>query len=361
MRRVQGMKRAAAIALMMAGCLWAGGSAMAQESMAGGGAAETETWTAEPEEETQQETQRETAAPLAEDFKEWYEANPDTIGWLRIDGTVMDYPVVQSDNEFYLHHDFYGRDDINGTLFIDEMNGVLPRDKIVLIYGHHMRDGSMFGSLMQYESFDYTCRHPLISFRTIYDEEEVFYTPAAGFNASMTLGADGFFDLLWPFYDDEYPIRNGETWVYEETEAVTEAAAEESESEPESGTETESAAEPESGTEAESAAGPESGAEAESAAEPESGTETETEPPTEDPAFHARKMAAKHSRYVEVLQEMSIWKSPAGLTADDDLLILVTCSYYHENGRFLLVCRKLREDETPEGITQLFAQSGGIM
>ena len=69
-----------------------------------------------------------------------------TIGWLRVEGTNIDYPVVQyKDNEYYLSHDFNNNYNSAGWIFMDYHNKL--NDQNIVIYGHHRRDGSMFGSI----------------------------------------------------------------------------------------------------------------------------------------------------------------------------------------------------------------------
>ena len=72
--------------------------------------------------------------------------NPDTIGWIKIDGTKIDYPVVKyTDNEYYLKHDFKKKSNSAGWIFMDYKNNF--NDQNIILYGHNRRDGSMFGSL----------------------------------------------------------------------------------------------------------------------------------------------------------------------------------------------------------------------
>ena len=81
-----------------------------------------------------------------------YEENHDLVGWLSIEGMKIDYPVMQcGDNDYYLNHDFYGEEDKYGCLFVKDIADVnTPADNFV-IYGHNMKDGSMFGDLDLYK------------------------------------------------------------------------------------------------------------------------------------------------------------------------------------------------------------------
>ena len=99
-------------------------------------------------------------------YRSLYEQNPDLIGWLRIDGTGIDLPVVQTpgDNEYYLRRGFDRFYAVGGTLFLDERCSVepdAPTDNW-LIYGHNMRDGSMFGQLVRYRDEAFCQAHPTL-------------------------------------------------------------------------------------------------------------------------------------------------------------------------------------------------------
>lgn len=98
-----------------------------------------------------------------------YEQNSDFFGWIRIPDTKIDYPVMYTprDNEYYLHRDFYGDYSESGMIFID---GACPeKGSYYLMYGHHMRNGSMFGELPNYQSYDFYEKHKIINFDTRYE------------------------------------------------------------------------------------------------------------------------------------------------------------------------------------------------
>lgn len=106
-------------------------------------------------------------------YRALYRQNPDMIGWLRIDGTDIDLPVVQTpgDNEYYLRRGFDGLYSTGGTLFLDERCSVDAGNPTAnwLIYGHNMADGSMFGELTRYREEDFYKEHPTFTFDTIYE------------------------------------------------------------------------------------------------------------------------------------------------------------------------------------------------
>ncbi len=104
------------------------------------------------------------------------EINPDYVAWIRIQATVVDYPVVQRDNSYYLTHNFLQEKNKHGAIFLDE--NCTPEDDFLLIHGHHMKDGSMFGSLKAYKKKDYRQEHLRLSMEWETVEEQ--YTIFAG-------------------------------------------------------------------------------------------------------------------------------------------------------------------------------------
>ncbi len=104
-------------------------------------------------------------------FADIYEKNHDMIGWLTIENTDINYPVMQieADNSYYLNHSFDKSKDKNGTLFVDGRNDVINRDDNIIIYGHNMRSGAMFGQLKNFLDEDYAWTHRFIEFDTIYE------------------------------------------------------------------------------------------------------------------------------------------------------------------------------------------------
>lgn len=109
---------------------------------------------------------------VQERFQELLQINEEIVGWLTIDQTLIDYPVVQSnDNEFYLDHDVTRKPNNNGSIFMDYRNDInnFPQQHIVL-YGHNMKNKSMFASLLHYESSWYLQQHPIIQFDTLYEK-----------------------------------------------------------------------------------------------------------------------------------------------------------------------------------------------
>ena len=97
--------------------------------------------------------------------------NKDLIGWLKIADINIDYPVMQTnDNSYYLDHNFDKKYDKNGCLFLDYQCDVINRNMNLIIYGHNMQSGKMFGSLSKYSSEEYYKEHPKFEFDTIYEK-----------------------------------------------------------------------------------------------------------------------------------------------------------------------------------------------
>ncbi len=225
-------------------------------------ASAAETSLAEPE--TEEPT---TCDPteIQSDFAELLAVNDDLVGWLKA-GAEIDFPVVQSDNEYYLTYDFEKHPNSNGAVFLNSGCTLYPRDQILMLHGHNTSRGRMFGTLKEFMDPRYLRDYPIVSFRTIYDAQDVFYTPVLIFNASMLPGENGYFDI--------------KHFNFETKEELAE--------------------------------------------------------------------------YLAEMQALSEWKPLVDVTADDRLLMLVTCSYYHTDGRMMMVCRALREGETPESIRELY-------
>lgn len=111
-------------------------------------------------------------------FTQLYEENPDFVGWLRIPGTKIDYPVMsrEGDNNYYLDKNFEQQHDKNGSLILDYRNNIKTDGTAgwqnLIIYGHNMRTGVMFGTLKDYKEKSFCDEHMTILFDTLYEECE---------------------------------------------------------------------------------------------------------------------------------------------------------------------------------------------
>lgn len=158
---------------------------------------ETPSPTAMPE-----ETPSPTATPepvMLEKYADLYRENSDLVGWLSIEGMVIDYPVMQcEDDEYYLHHDFYGQDSKYGCLYVRNRADVNTPGTNFIIYGHNMKDGSMFGDLDLYRRESFFQEHPVICFDTLYEERT--YEILAVFRSQVYNSDDDVF-RYYQFYE----------------------------------------------------------------------------------------------------------------------------------------------------------------
>ncbi len=294
-----------------------------------------------PEEIPSEETPSEEASleeeeirdPLPE-YDEILAVNPYVSGWLKIDGSNIDAPVVYTpkSQNYFLHRDLSGNDRESGTLFI----AAIWRDGYhnTLIYGHNMKDGSGFGSLGKYSSKAYALDHRTIRFDTLYESRE--------------------YELLGAFYS-----------AIEETELETkEDRAERDKAVEEEGIKRKLEEEAEEKPSEESGEG--------KGAEEEPSKEEPEEIPTltlkdlhldEDPGnvdvyrmekdqdmkngdfryYYFTDLTYKedYDYYVENVKKNSIYDTGVSAEWGDELLTLSTCSYHTANGRFVIVAKRV--------------------
>ena len=126
-----------------------------------------------------------------------YAKNNDFIGWLKIDGTNVDYPVMYTptDEQKYLHLDFYQEYSSSGTLFLSKNSDPFQPSDNILIYGHNMKAGTMFHTLLQYESQEFYKEHKTFTFDTI--NENGTYEVIAAFRTEI----DESNDKLFKYYE----------------------------------------------------------------------------------------------------------------------------------------------------------------
>ena len=99
--------------------------------------------------------------------------NSDIVGWLEIEGTNINYPVVQGqDNDFYMTHDYKKETSTSGSLFLDKDYDWSVPSSNLLIYGHNINNGLMFQELLKYEDEEFYKQHPSIRFTTETDDSE---------------------------------------------------------------------------------------------------------------------------------------------------------------------------------------------
>ena len=202
-----------------------------------------------------------TLPPVDASFEPLLAENADIVGWLKV-SDIIDLPVAQRDNEYYLSHGLDGEELSSGALFMDEANKLFPLDGNTLIYGHNMHDGSMFGRLSRYANARYLRENPIVEFATLYETGE--YVPFAAFHASMEAEDEEYFEIRQLAFamEDSFDL------------------------------------------------------------------------------------------FIEQLRARSVYYVPIDVRYGDELLSLVTCSYEQDNGRFILVCRKIREGESREDVME---------
>lgn len=114
----------------------------------------------------------ETEPVMLPKMAELYEKNKDVVGWIRIDDTKLDYPVMftPDDEERYIRANFEGNFDLSGLPFVDKDCSVEPESDNLIIYGHNMKNGTGFKTLHSYVDKSYWEEHPNIYFSTLYEE-----------------------------------------------------------------------------------------------------------------------------------------------------------------------------------------------
>lgn len=144
-------------------------------------------------------------------LQEQYEKNPDLAGWLTVPGTRIDYPVMYSPDEpeRYLHANFEVGYSFAGLPFLDAACDLESGNRI--IYAHNMLDGSMFRTLLKYQQKDFWQRNPVISFSTLYEEQE--YEVVAAFYDKVYKKTDTNFKF-YQFYDTSDQSRFDEAMAY---------------------------------------------------------------------------------------------------------------------------------------------------
>lgn len=131
-------------------------------------------------------------AAILPELREIYDLNHDLIGWLTIPDTVIDYPVIQSmDSEFYLTHDFYGEENLNGQIILDPLCDPYTPSYNLIISGHHMKNGSMFGNLPDYRTKGYWEKHKFLEFDTLMARRQ-YVVFAAFYSADYDEDEEGF-------------------------------------------------------------------------------------------------------------------------------------------------------------------------
>ncbi len=105
--------------------------------------------------------------------QELQKENPDVVGWIEIEGTNINYPVLQgTDNSYYMTHNYKKEETKDGSIFLDkDYDWSIPSSNL-LMYGHNMGDGAMFQDLLKYENEEFYKQHPIVRFTTATEDAE---------------------------------------------------------------------------------------------------------------------------------------------------------------------------------------------
>lgn len=135
-------------------------------------------------------------------YQDNFLANTDMVAWLKIDGTDIDYPVMWTPRQetYYLYRNFEGRDDKNGCLILDTDSSLNPLTTNLIIHGHNMRSGAMFGTLTDYEDEEFCKGHNIITLHT--EEYERRYEVVAVFRSQVYRKKDQVFKFYKFFQAD---------------------------------------------------------------------------------------------------------------------------------------------------------------
>lgn len=140
------------------------------------------------------------------EYADLYKANSDIIGWVTVKDTKIDYPVMQTQNdpEYYIRRDFAKNSSSGGTPFMDASSDIFIPTSNFMIYGHNMKNGTMFHDLLKYEKKDFYNKHKTFKFDTIYK------------------GGQGTYKVIAAGYTEIYPVDSKKFKYYKYTAITSE-------------------------------------------------------------------------------------------------------------------------------------------
>ena len=142
-----------------------------------------------------------TKTAMFPEFVSFFYKNNDMSGWLKADAFYeIDFPIVKRDNCYYFNHDFYGRKNMSGTVFLDAANSIMPQDQNLILHGHNMKNGTMFGKLAHLLKRDVLESQPFFRFSTLYDAQ--VYVPYAVSMISIDPNDQRYMQLIVPHFND---------------------------------------------------------------------------------------------------------------------------------------------------------------
>ena len=146
--------------------------------------------------------------PDAEVSQAQLDVSADCAAILNVGGEIREYVTQTDDNDFYLHHNAYGGEDVNGSAFFDSRCSFFPQDDQIIIHGHNMRGGAVFGRLNQYRDVAYLQNHPLITLETLSGTD--YYVPYAITDVNVDMGAENYFlEIVWDFEPEAFAQYTG--------------------------------------------------------------------------------------------------------------------------------------------------------
>ena len=165
----------------VSGLIGRGQTQVAYEAIAqdrsGGNSEDQTSWSIEQASPSETQAKENTYTYQSNENTHWIDINPDFFGFIKIEGTRIDYPYVRNqDNEDYLNLDFYGKESDAGAIFMDYRNLGNFNDQHTVLYGHYMKNGTMFHNLTLYHDQAFLKDHPTIVISSLYDEKtfEIF-------------------------------------------------------------------------------------------------------------------------------------------------------------------------------------------
>ena len=150
------------------------------------------------------EPTEEPAPQILPQYQELYAENNDMIGWIKIEGTSIDYPVMYTpDDEKYLYQNFYGESSPSGMICMDHR--CQPDSDNLIIHGHKLIQGTMFTDLFKYAKKGFWQKHPVIHFDTLYEQQD--FEVLAAFYDKVYLNTDTcfkYYDFITAADTDEF-------------------------------------------------------------------------------------------------------------------------------------------------------------
>ncbi len=135
-------------------------------------------------------------AVISSRFRDLRKKGKYIVGWLRM--ADVDEPVVLKDNTYFLDHDAEGKKNVNGAIFMDSSARLETRPYTVILYGHNMKSGNMFGRLRKFRDISYLQKNRFITFDTLYEDGRYVVFAAAEINTVP--GTSAYFDI-WSLND----------------------------------------------------------------------------------------------------------------------------------------------------------------